>query len=160
MAEIRMRIGRFCRGANYGIHRTRPRRAGNRADAANHHRRAILRRGWRDAVGHPRAFRRTHQQSLGIGSAQAFLPQLQLRAAGRGHRQWLEHRSGGAAQFPAGRCFSFPECRNCAADSGAGGAGLAHLRNSLALGRQSRAGLAALSRRQESPAADSAHALR
>ena len=31
-------------------------------------------------------FRRAHQQSLGIGSAQAFLPQLQFRIAGGRHR--------------------------------------------------------------------------
>ena len=50
-------------------------------------RRALLRRGRRHAARHPRALRRPHQPRLGPGAAQAVLPQLRLRAAGRGHRR-------------------------------------------------------------------------
>ncbi len=62
--------------------------------------------------------------------------------------------------FPLADVFHFLQRRNRAADSGTGRARLAHLRHALALGCQSRAGPAAFSGRQESSAADSAHALR
>ncbi len=39
----------------------------------------------RDAAGHSLALRQPHQSGLGTGAAQALLPQVQLRAAGRGH---------------------------------------------------------------------------
>ena len=102
LAEGRMRTGRFRRRAGDRIHPARPRGAGRCADARHHHRRALLRRRRRDAAGHPRALWRAHQQSLGTGAAQAFLPQLQFRIAGRGHRQRPEHRAGRAAQLSAG----------------------------------------------------------
>ena len=62
--------------------------------------------------------------------------------------------------FPLADVFHFLQRRNRAAGSGAGRAGFADLRHALALGRQSRPGVAALSGRQEGSAADSAHAFR
>ncbi len=49
-----------------------------------------------------------HQQSLGTRAAKAFLPLVQFRVAGRGHRQWPEYLARRAAQLSAGRCFQFP----------------------------------------------------
>ena len=111
-------------------------------------------------LDHPRALWRTHQQSLGTGLAQAFLPRLQFRIAGGGHRQRVEHRARRAAQFSAGRCFSIPGFRKHAADPGTGGAGFSDISNALAVGRDASPGSAAFSGRQESSAADSAHTLR
>ena len=48
--------------------------------------RALLRRRRRHAAGHPRALRRAHQSRLGTGAAQALLPLVQFRTAGRRHR--------------------------------------------------------------------------
>ena len=62
--------------------------------------------------------------------------------------------------FPLGDVFHFLQRGHGAADSGAGGAGFSHFRHALALGCEPRAGTAALSERQESSAADSAHARR
>ena len=61
--------------------------------------------------------------------------------------------------FPLADVFHFLQRRRRAADSGAGGARLSHFCHSLALGRESRLGAAALSGRQKGSAANSAHAL-
>ena len=61
-------------------------RARPAADAAAAGVRALLRRVRRHAAGHPRAVRRAHQSRLRPGAAQALLPHLQFRAAGRGDR--------------------------------------------------------------------------
>ena len=62
--------------------------------------------------------------------------------------------------FPLGDVFHFLQTRNGAGDARAGRAGLADLRDALALGRQPLAGAAALPGRQEGSAADSAHSQR
>ena len=62
--------------------------------------------------------------------------------------------------FPLADVFHFLQAETVQDDPRASCAGLAHLRHALALGRESRARAAALSGRQEGPAADSAHALR
>ena len=64
-------------------------------------RRALLRRSRRHAARPPRALRRAHQPRLGPGAAQALLPHLQLRAAGRRHRQRHRDLARRAAQLPA-----------------------------------------------------------
>ena len=64
-------------------------------------RRAVLRRGRRHAARDPRAVRRPHQPRLGPGAAQALLPQLRLRAAGRRHRRRRAALARAAAQLPA-----------------------------------------------------------
>ena len=51
---------------------------------------AVFRRVRRHATDHPHAVRQPHQPCLGPGPAQAFLPHLQLRIAGR--RQRRRHR--------------------------------------------------------------------
>ncbi len=66
------------RRAIHSVHPRRPRRAGRCSYPEHHHCRAFLRRRRRHAAGHPRPFWRAHQQSLGTGLAQAFLPQLQF----------------------------------------------------------------------------------
>ena len=53
--------------------------------------RAFLRRSRRHAAGHPFALRQPSQPRLGAGAAQAVLPQVQLRAAGRRDRR--QHRA-------------------------------------------------------------------
>ena len=76
--------------------------ARRRADAAHGRRRALLRRGGRHAARRPRALRRAHQPRLGPGAAQALLPHLRLRAAGRRHRRRHRPVARAAAQLPAG----------------------------------------------------------
>ena len=61
--------------------------------------------------------------------------------------------------FPLGDVFHFSAGRYGAADSGAGGAGFSDIRDALAVGCEPGAGAAAISERQESSAADSAHAV-
>jgi ATP-dependent Lhr-like helicase len=71
-------------------------RARRAADAATADPRALLRRIGRHAARHPRAVRQPHQPRVGARAAQALLPQVQLRAAGRGdrgqHRALARHR--------------------------------------------------------------------
>ena len=94
-----------------------PTRAADRA-------RALLRRGGRHAARHPLAVRQPHQPRLGPGTAQALLPLVQLRAAGRGHRGHHRAVADDRAQLrarptwratciptPCGRCWS----RRCCA---------------------------------------------
>ena len=87
----------------------------------HHRRRALLRRGRRHAAGHPRAVRRAHQPRLGPGAAQALLPHLRLRAAGRGHRRRHRLSLGQQHSFPLEIVFEFlqPETRREVLDAGA-----------------------------------------
>src|SRR5580704_12012271 len=96
---------------------------------------------------------------MGTGVAQALLPRLQFRTASGGHGQWLEYRARRAAQLSAGGRFSVPAFGDDASDPGTSGAGSTDLSNSLALGCDQSPRSATFSRRQESAAADSAHAL-
>ncbi len=70
--------------------------------------RALLRRGGRHAARGPRALRRPHQPRLGHGAPQAALPQLQLRAAGRGHRR--RRRCSRSARSTASRSRRCSRC--------------------------------------------------
>ena len=63
--------------------------------------RALLRRGRRHAARAARAVRQPDQPRLGPGAAQALLPQLQLRAAGRGDRGRDRALARADAQLPA-----------------------------------------------------------
>ena len=109
--DDRMRPRSRRRRADRRLRRRRPRRARRRADRTTRHRRAVLRRGRRHAARHPRAVRRAHQQGLGPGAAQAILPLVQLRAAGRGDRQRHQHRARRAAQLSARRRLPVPAAR-------------------------------------------------
>ena len=60
--------------------------------------------------------------------------------------------------FPLGDVFHFLQCRDGAADSGAGGTGFSDLWDALAVGCEPGAGAAAFSEWQEGSAADSTHA--
>ena len=90
--DRRMRTG-STRGAKQAVAYVRGGRgvAGRAADAEDRGRRALLRRRRRHAAGDPRAVRIAHQSGLGTGAAQALLPLVQFRIAGRGHRQ--RHRT-------------------------------------------------------------------
>ena len=111
-----------------------PAAARRAADPGHHRRRALLRRGGRHAARHPRAVRQPGQPGLGPGAAQAFLPPVQLRAAGGGHRgrapalararsirsRWrrlpLPPSRHGARRSWSRRCST----RRCSAPAGAG----------------------------------------
>ena len=112
LAERRMRPRRLRRRAAGRVHRDRPRRAGRSSHAADHHRRALLRRRRRHATHHACALRRPRQQGLGTGAAQALLPLVQLRIAGRRNRRRPQHRAGRAAQLSARRRLSLPASGN------------------------------------------------
>ena len=128
------------------LHRGRPRRAGRGPDARHRGGRALLRRGGRHADGAPRALRRPHQPRLGHGAPQAALPELQLRAAGRGHGRRRPPLAGSAAQLPArdgGRHGAPARPRRAPHPGRAPGA---HVRHPLAVEREPRARPAALVR--------------
>ena len=71
------------------------------ADAGHHCAGALLRRSGRHAARHPRAVRQPDQPRVGPGAAQALLPQIQLRAAGGGHRGQYRAVADHGAQFRA-----------------------------------------------------------
>ena len=113
------------------------RRARRGADARHGRRRALLRRGGRHAARDPRALRRPHQPRLGHGAAQALLPQLRLRAAGRGHRRRHRcSRSGPQHSFPLETVFEMLHPSGARGAADAGRAAGADVRDPLALERQ------------------------
>ena len=73
------------------------------ADAGHHRARALLRRGRRHAARRAFALRQPHQPRLGPGAAQAFLPQVQFRAAGGGDRGQYRALAHDRAQLRARR---------------------------------------------------------
>jgi ATP-dependent Lhr-like helicase len=114
----------------------RPRRPRRRPLEDHHHRRALLRRRRRHAAHPARALRRPHQQGLGPRPAQALLPRLQLRAAGRRHRQRHQHLARRAAQLPARRRLPLPHRAHRQRAPRTSRHRLAHLQEPLALGRR------------------------
>ena len=78
---------------------------------------AVLRRSRRHAAGDPFALRQPHQPRLGPGAAQALLPQVQLRAAGRGdrgqHRAVADHRAQLRARGRRSAICIPPACASC-----------------------------------------------
>ena len=114
----------------------------------------------RHAADAPCSLRRTHQSRLGTGPAQTLLPHLQLRTAGRRHRQRHRHLAQRAALLPARNRLRVPAARYGRRCARAGAAGRAHVHRALALECQPRARHPALSRRTQSAAAHPAHARR
>ncbi len=119
--------------------------------------RALLRRIGRHAVRDPRAARQPHQPRLGPGAAQALLPQVRLRVAGRGDGRRDHPVALGVAQFSARRSGALSVCGDGAAAARASPARRADVRRALALERHGGPGAAANARRQEDRAAVAAH---
>ena len=141
----------------------RARRCGGaRSAAERQHRRrgTILRRGRRHAAGAALAVRRAHQQGVGPGAAKALLPLVQFRASGGGDRQRHRHLAQRSAQLSARARVQVSEQGNGRRSADAGDAARADVRSALAMGHVARAGGAAICRRAEGAAADSAHARR
>ena len=120
--------------------------------------RAVLRRVGRHAARAARAVRQPGQPGLGARAAEALLPPVQLRAAGRGHRGRAAALARTAAFLPAGRRLPLPPPRHGARRAGAGAAGRAGVRDALALERHHLAGRPAEPERDAGPAAAPAHA--
>ena len=157
LAARRTRPRRSGRAATRRLPRQREGRARRAAHTIGHRVRALLRRVRRHATGDPRAVRQPHQPRLGPGAAQALLPPVQLRAAGRRHRGRDRAVALHQPQFSAGGRGSLPAFQQRRARAGAGPARRAAVPRALALERGHRAGAAALHRRQENPAAAAAH---
>ena len=102
-------------------------------------------------------FRQPDQSRLGPGAAQALLPQVQFRTAGRGdrgqHRPVAHHR----AQLRTRRRGTLPALGQRANHPDRGAARRADVRHPLALGCRHRLGAAAAARRQEVGPATGAH---
>ena len=135
--------------------RARARRA---ADAGDARARALLRRVGRHAARAARAVRQPHQQGLGPGAAQALLPPVQLRAAGRGDRGRAAAVARAAALVSARRRLPLSASGDRARRAGAGVARRAGVPDALALEHDDLAGRAAQPRRQEGAAAAAADA--
>ncbi len=110
------------RVAAHGLPHERQGRARRPPHAIHDRARALFRRERRDAARHPFALREPHQPRVGVRAAQALLPQVQLRAAGRGHRgrdrafavhdAQLRSRRRGALPSLRTRCATC-SCRRC-----------------------------------------------
>ena len=90
-AAKRYRLGARSGDADRRIPRRRPPRARHGADAKARRAGTILRRKRRHANGAARPVRRPHQSRLGTGPAQAVLPRVRLRIAGRRQRRGDRH---------------------------------------------------------------------
>ena len=132
-------------------------RARRAADPRARRDRALLRRVGRHAAGDPCAVRQPAQPRVGTRAAQALLPHLQLRAAGRRDRGRDRAVAVDQPQLSAGRRRPLPALGDRARRAGPGAARRAAVRRALALERDHRARAAALSRRQEGRAAAAAH---
>ena len=86
-------------------------RARRLADPRDARHRAVLRRGRRHAAGHPFALWQPAQSRLGIGAAQALLPQVQFRAAGGGDRGQHRAVADQGAQLRSRRSPALPAFR-------------------------------------------------
>ena len=150
----RLRLGRTSADR---VYRRRPRCPWSRSLQDHHHRRALLRRRRRPATHPARTFRRSHQQGLGARAAQALLPRLQLRTAGRRDGQRHQYLARRAAQLPALRRLPLPHRAHREGTPRAGRHRRARLQDSLALGCQPLAAAAAHVQRQAHRAADPAH---
>ena len=110
-------------------------RARRDADAGGAGARALLRRERRHAARPARAVRQPAQPRLGPRAAQALLPQVQLRAAGRRHRGRHRAVARRHPQLPARRGLLLPQSRDGARRAGAGAARRAGVGRALALER-------------------------
>ena len=105
MAHGRVRPRRARGGPRPRLHRRGVRGARRHAHPRHHRGRALLRRGGRPAARHPRAVRGPDQPRVGHGAPQAHLPELRLRAAGRGHRRRVLLSLGPQHSFPLESVF-------------------------------------------------------
>ena len=128
------------------------------ADAGCDRLRAVLRRGGRHATRHSLAVRQPPQSRLGIGAAQALLPQIQFRAAGGGDRGQYRPVADHRTQFRTRGRRALPPFGERAQRAHPGDAGRADVHHALALGGGRVACAPPLSRRQEGSAAALAHA--
>nr|GEU28220.1 hypothetical protein [Tanacetum cinerariifolium] len=140
-----------------GIPGPRPQRPDRPAHARYAGDGALLRRIGRHAAGAARAVRQPHQPRVGTGAAQALLPHLQLRAAGRRHRGCHRALAVGKPQLPARRGVALPAFRHRRTYPGAGAARRAAVQRAVALERHHGAGPAALRGRAQGGAAIAAH---
>ena len=97
---------------------------------------------------------------MGARAAQAFLPQVQLRASGRRDRRQYRAVADGGAQLRPRRRAALSALVERQGRAGPGAARCADVPGALALGGGHCAGVAAHARRQESAAADRAHECR
>src|SRR5215470_10312782 len=153
MARARDRARPSGRRTDRRLPRRRARRPRRVADAQHGGARALLRRIRRHAARRPRAVRRPHQPRLGARAAQALLPAVQLRAAGRGDRGRDRALARDEPQLRArgGRTLSLREDGATAACPGP--SRCADVRHPLAVERCGRAGAPALPRRPQGAAA-------
>ena len=122
--------------------------------------RTLLRRVRRDAADRARAARQPHQPRVGLGAAQALLPQVRFRAAGGRDRGCDRAVAREQPQLSAAGCGALPFRQHRSTVAGAGAAGRADVRHALALERRLCAGVAALSRRAQGRTAAAAHGVR
>ncbi len=138
----------------------RARGARSAADRRHRRGRAVLRRRRRDAARPALAVRCPHQSGVGSGAAQALLPVVQFRAPGGRNRQRHRHFAERPAQLSAGARLQVPEQGDGRGGADAGDAARADVRGAMAMEHVARAGRAAVRRRPQGAAADSAHARR
>ncbi len=131
---------------------------GGRSFAGDARARAFLRRGGRHAARAARPVRQPHQQGLGAGPAQALLPPVQFRAAGRRHRGRADALAGTAALVPPVGRLPLPPPGDDARRAGAGLPRRAGLQDAMAMEHHDLAGRAQSEERAEGRAPDSAHA--
>ena len=154
------RAGRIRRGADRRIRGRATGRLRHAAHPAAHRAGALLRRIRRHSAGDPFAVRKPHQQGLGAGAAQAFLPQVQFRIAGGGDRGRDRAVAVDQPQLPVDRGDELPAFGKRQTGAGAGAAGCAAVPRALPLERDHRAGAATFRRRQEGRAAAAADEIR
>ena len=165
------RRGRMARRRELGLDafgrradRRVPRRGEGRARRVAEHAardlRAVLRRDGRHASRDPLAVRLARESRLGPRAAQALLPALQLRAAGRRARGLDRDLARRGAQLRARRGRALSHEHDRARRAHASGARRADVRRVLALERDDRARGAALPQRQEGARAVPAHGRR
>ena len=156
LARRRARAWR-CRRAPAGrLPRFRAGGAGCAADPGRARDGAVLRRIRWHPAHHPLALRQPPQPRLGPRTAQALLPQLQLRAAGGGDRGCDRAVALDQPQLPARGRRALPPFQQRARRAGAGAAGRADVRPALALECHHLARPAALPGRQQGAAAAAA----
>ena len=129
-----------------GRREARPRR---RPHAAARHPRALLRRERRHAARRPCPLRLADQPRVGPRPAQAILRGVRLRAPGGGQRGVDRALARAPAQLRPRRGLRLPPPRDRARRPRPGAAGVADVRDALAVERSARAASGAIARRQE-----------
>ena len=147
-----------CGRADRGLPLRRARGAGRAAGPRHGGAGALLRRERRDAARHPLALRQPAQPGLGPRAAQAFLPEVQLRAPGGGDRGRDRALARREPQLRARRGLPLPLAGDGARRPDPGAARRPDVRRALALERERLAGGPALPGREQGPAEHPAHA--